>query len=277
MTEQPLDLDGERQDFFQYARLFLHCPAVLSDVPEPPPEDAVFSSLGVLVAHGRDPGSRHWDFAAKAGANDEPHNHNDCGSYLLNVEGEPIVAEIGFPEYVADYFGPGRYEFLAARTLGHSLPLINGCEQMAGPAARSRVIECTLGAETVRYAIDATACYPAAAGCRRWVRRWIFQRREGRLEVRDEIELAQAGPVETAIITGLAVRPTDQGMEIRGRRASVVLRPLAGAVFAGVDLHRYSDHFGQPAEIRRIRIAPQASGLHQTLSYAFTGLGGSGV
>jgi hypothetical protein len=35
---------------------------------------------------------------------------------LLNIDGKPVVVEIGAPEYVRDLFGKKRYEFLAART-----------------------------------------------------------------------------------------------------------------------------------------------------------------
>ncbi len=93
---------------------------------------------------GRDAQGHLWEFAAKGGNNAEQHNHNDCGSYILNIDGAPVVVEIGAPEYTKDFFRENRYQYLAARTLGHSLPIVNGREQAAGPQYASKVISCEL-------------------------------------------------------------------------------------------------------------------------------------
>jgi Heparinase II/III-like protein. len=81
-------------------------------------------------------------FAAKGGNNDEPHNHNDVGSFILAAgsgEGaQTFLADIGAGRYDRGYFGPERYEYLAASSLGHSLPIIDGRGQEAGPARRCR-------------------------------------------------------------------------------------------------------------------------------------------
>lgn len=58
----------------------------------------------------------------RPGHNADHHNHNDCGSFLLNLDGAPALLEIGAPEYVHDFFNDKRYTFLAARPLGHSVP-----------------------------------------------------------------------------------------------------------------------------------------------------------
>ncbi len=71
-------------------------------------------------------------FAAKGGHNDENHNHNDVGSFLCVCNGEMLLADLGAGEYTKDYFGDGRYEILCNRSLGHSVPLINGREQCQG-------------------------------------------------------------------------------------------------------------------------------------------------
>jgi len=42
--------------------------------------------------------------AFKGGNNDEPHNHNDIGSFLLTVEGEVFLTDLGCGEYTKEYF-----------------------------------------------------------------------------------------------------------------------------------------------------------------------------
>ncbi len=71
-------------------------------------------------------------YAAKGGHNAESHNHNDVGHFLVVYNGEMFLADLGAGEYTKDYFGKGRYDILCNRSLGHSVPLINGAEQCAG-------------------------------------------------------------------------------------------------------------------------------------------------
>lgn len=71
-------------------------------------------------------------FAAKGGNNDENHNHNDIGHFLCVYNGEMLLTDLGAGEYTRDYFSDKRYEILCNRSMGHSVPIINGEEQCAG-------------------------------------------------------------------------------------------------------------------------------------------------
>lgn len=71
-------------------------------------------------------------YAAKGGHNDENHNHNDIGHFLCVYEGEMLLTDLGAGEYTKGYFSEGRYDILCNRSLGHSVPLINGLEQCQG-------------------------------------------------------------------------------------------------------------------------------------------------
>ncbi len=70
--------------------------------------------------------------AAKAGNNNEPHNHNDIGSFLIYKNGESIIADIGSGEYTRKYFSPERYTLFCNSSASHSVPIINGAYQSAG-------------------------------------------------------------------------------------------------------------------------------------------------
>ena len=73
-----------------------------------------------------------FSFAAKAGHNNEPHNHNDVGSFLVFTDGKYILDDIGWSRYVANYFGPARYTHDAPASRSHCVPLVDGCEQPEG-------------------------------------------------------------------------------------------------------------------------------------------------
>ncbi|GAB7046883.1 heparinase II/III domain-containing protein [Catenuloplanes indicus] len=123
------------------------------DFPAPPvqwlPETQVASLRG---------GALH--LIAKAGHNDEPHNHNDVGSFVLAVRGEPVVVDAGTGVYDRDSFGPDRYRVWFTRSAFHSVPEIDGHEQAPGPAYAARDVRLTGRTCT----LDLAGAYPAAAG-----------------------------------------------------------------------------------------------------------------
>lgn len=97
-------------------------------------------------------------FAAKGGNNDENHNHNDIGHFLCVFHGEMLLTDLGAGEYTRDYFGDRRYEILCNRSLGHSVPVINGEEQCAG--AEYSADEFVWGEETDTLTISFAGAYP---------------------------------------------------------------------------------------------------------------------
>jgi len=80
-------------------------------------------------------------FAAKAGHNDEPHNHNDIGSFLLACDDGQILCDFGAGEYTRDYFQPEtRYAYLCNSSFGHNVPIFNGAGQVPGKQYCGKVI-----------------------------------------------------------------------------------------------------------------------------------------
>lgn len=93
-------------------------------------------------------------FAAKGGHNDEPHNHNDVGSFLLSCNGKQILADLGSGEYTKDYFW-NRYTVLCNRSSGHNVPILDGEEQCAGEAFAGK-----MDYDGDKLVIDITNAYP---------------------------------------------------------------------------------------------------------------------
>jgi len=93
--------------------------------------------------------------AVKGGHNDEPHNHNDLGSFVLFADGQFVLDDPGWSEYVDGYFGPNRYHHICTSSLGHSAPIINGKTQIPGKDAKTILLENT---ET-HVKLDVSAAY----------------------------------------------------------------------------------------------------------------------
>lgn len=74
----------------------------------------------------------NYSFAAKGGTNEEPHNHNDLGAFLVVKNQKQILTDPGAGTYTREYFGPKRYEDFRASSRSHCVPIINGKYQSSG-------------------------------------------------------------------------------------------------------------------------------------------------
>lgn len=70
--------------------------------------------------------------AIKGGNNGENHNHNDVGSFVVYLDGEPQIIDMGNKVYTAKTFGKERYTLDNTRSMNHNVPMIGGCEQHEG-------------------------------------------------------------------------------------------------------------------------------------------------
>jgi len=133
--------------------------------------------------------------ATKGGHNDEPHNHNDLGSFIVHAGGENIFCDLGAGMYTQSYFAPGREQILNISSAGHSLPQINGCEQYSGRAAAAIVELVQTGDHEVKFGLDLTAAYPAAAGLKRMNRNFHWKINDNKQEInlylQDHFQFAQ--------------------------------------------------------------------------------------
>ena len=77
-------------------------------------------------------------FAAKAGHNDEPHNHNDVGSFIVAKDGRQVFGDLGAGLYTRQYFrNSTRYKIINCSSLGHSVPYFGETVQKAGKEFRA--------------------------------------------------------------------------------------------------------------------------------------------
>ena len=91
------------------------------------PKSHNFENAEWFLHHGKG-----YALGAKAGHNDEFHNHNDVGSFLVSKNGKVTFCDPGGGEYTKDYFGPNRYSIFVTSSRAHSVPIINGELQQFG-------------------------------------------------------------------------------------------------------------------------------------------------
>lgn len=122
--------------------------------------------------------------AAKAGTNNEPHNHNDIGSFLVYKNGESIIADIGAGEYTRQYFDPKtRYSIFCNNSFSHSVPIINGEGQKAGAAFYAKDVKMSENGMVS----DISTAY-SVEGLKSLIRDFTFDKSTGTVTVRDAYE-----------------------------------------------------------------------------------------
>jgi hypothetical protein len=70
--------------------------------------------------------------ATHGGHNDESHNHNDVGDFIIYYKGKPMIIDAGRGNYTARTFSKQRYELWFTQSQHHNLPMINGIGQKDG-------------------------------------------------------------------------------------------------------------------------------------------------
>jgi hypothetical protein len=113
---------------------------------------------GILVSRKAE-GGRVVCFAAKGGHNNEPHNQNDIGSFILHVNGETLLTDPGSGEYTKMYFGPQRYSYISNSSRGHSVPIVEGGYQEPGKERRADIIDFSTDEERDILVMDIAKAY----------------------------------------------------------------------------------------------------------------------
>ena len=173
---------------------------------------------GIEVAVARTEGgsAEGLTLAAKGGYNAESHNHNDVGSFILYVDGQPVMVDAGVGTYTAATFDHRRYTIWMMQSESHNLPVINGFGQKDGGRYRSRNVKHTDNGRVMNFSLDMAGAYPAEAACRSWVRDYRFDRRRNTVTLTDTYDLSEVeGPVALNFLTCGTVASGRGGVEIQ--------------------------------------------------------------
>ncbi|NQT86151.1 heparinase II/III family protein [bacterium] len=211
--------------------------------------------------------------AVLAGSNDVPHNHNDIGSFMVYKHGTLALTDPAAPKYTAKTFGPNRYDILHCRSRGHSVPLVNGREQVAGSAYRGTLeVDDVNGDGPKTATIDMTRAY-ADKTLTSLVRRFVLDR-DGAVTLTDTYEFARKPrALEEAFVTYEDVRVAkgSRAVTIGKGAQKVTLRAkgTAGA-FAAERLVEESKEGRTDGVVTRITFVPAALARDMALTFTIT-------
>lgn len=121
--------------------------------------DIFYPSVGLMITR-----SDSFTLAAKAGCNDDNHNHNDTGSFTLYKCGKPIFVDIGVETYSRKTFSERRYEIWTMQSCYHNLPTINGHDQLPGREYCAGDVATILNENCKSMSMELSAAYGLADG-----------------------------------------------------------------------------------------------------------------
>lgn len=210
-------------------------------------------------------------FAAKGGHNDEPHNHNDVGNFILHINGESLLTDTGAGEYTKQYFGPERYSYLCNSSMGHSVPVINGRYQSAGKEYTARILEQASAADREIFIMDIAKAYPDK-NLLSLIRDFSFEKTEQpRLVLSDRYCFEKAPEAVTErFVSFREPRLLKPGKaEIAGDSGSVIIVYDPEMLDFTVEKNIFLNHAAQPEDIYFIDLKVKKAEKDFTVTLAF--------
>ena len=182
--------------------------------------------------------------AAKGGHNAESHNHNDIGSFIIYLDGLPMIIDVGVETYTKKTFSPRRYEIWTMQSAFHNLPTIDGVMQHDGREFAARNVEYTSDDDIAQLKLNIAGAYPAEAGIDHWLRTVRLNRNDAILVI-DEFDLnRQASQIQLTLMTACEARIDEPGI--------VSLKNVSGAQSA--QLHISFNAQKLTADFEKIKI-----------------------
>ncbi|HHY83006.1 MAG TPA: heparinase [Clostridiales bacterium] len=138
--------------------------------------DTWLDGIQVMAAREQEGTYQGLYLAAKGGHNNESHNHNDIGQFIVYANGMPVIIDVGVETYTKKTFGPDRYEIWTMQSAYHNLPTVNGIQQAPGEEHRAKDVAYQAKDEEVIFSMDIAPAYPKESGICSWNRKYIFSR-----------------------------------------------------------------------------------------------------
>lgn len=199
---------------FQYFRnlfaLFIQDEYQKAEQGLPLPKDSWYPDLEVIMARDRQGSTDGFFVAAKGGNNDESHNHNDIGNFVVYYNGFPLLIDVGRGTYTRKTFSDQRYDIWYNCSDYHNLPTINDKDQLPGADYKSRYVSYKSGNDYSSLTLDIAPSYPKEAGVNSWVRN-IRLNRGKNVQIEDIMQLSNVQSIVHHFMTCYPAELTKPG------------------------------------------------------------------
>ncbi|WP_317175336.1 heparinase II/III domain-containing protein [Cyclobacterium xiamenense] len=186
--------------FRKFFELFMQEEFRQAETGLPLPKDVWLPDTQVMVARDQEGSTEGFFFAAKGGHNDESHNHNDIGNYVVYYDGLPLLIDVGRGTYTRKTFSGERYTIWYNRSDYHNLPTVNGLTQLPGSRYRAKELDYRTGNNHSTLRMDLAGAYPEDAGIQSWQRTLRLDRGK-KVRISDRYELAEGSTITQHLMT----------------------------------------------------------------------------
>lgn len=125
--------------------------------------------------------------AAKAGHNEESHNHNDVGSFMVFRDGHPAIVDVGSTTYTRNYGN----EWVRESAYHNLLPIIDDQGQMKGRKYAAKEVRFSTAGDAVVFSQDFADAYAMETGLRNWQRTFRHDK-GGSITISDSFEFDES-------------------------------------------------------------------------------------
>ncbi|MBD2756780.1 heparinase II/III domain-containing protein [Spirosoma validum] len=166
----------------------------------PLPKNVWLPDLQVFAARDQAGTTKGFYVAAKGGHNDESHNHNDVGNYVVYYDGQPLLIDVGRGTYTAKTFSSKRYDIWYNCSDYHNLPTINGQNQPPGMTYKASNVSYKADDAATQFAVDIAQAYSKEAGVKNW-QRTVRLNRGKSVQISDVFNLQSANTLTQHLMT----------------------------------------------------------------------------
>ena len=159
--------------------------------------DTYFPDLKVMVLRDSENPAEGTFFAMKGGHNDESHNHNDVGQFILYRNGKPVIIDAGVGEYTKQTFSPDRYKIWSMQSLYHNLPSFDGVGQVNGARYASKDEKYDKDARSLT--LELKDAYADECGIVSYTRRGSLK--DGVVTINESVELTEEKLIDFVFLT----------------------------------------------------------------------------
>jgi hypothetical protein len=164
--------------------------------------------IEVLTARETE-GTDHGLFlAAKGGHNGESHNHNDIGSFIVGLDGQPVLIDVGVGEYTRKTFSSERYDIWTMQSAYHNLPTIDGQHQSPGHEYRASDVRAETTPDYAELRLDIAGAWADEVGLERWDRTVRLKRGSDAAVIVEDAWTMRQAP-ESLVLTLMAAGAVD--------------------------------------------------------------------
>lgn len=241
---------------------------------EPFTRDCFFSDLQVFITRSFPKNDRGLSYAAKGGHNNESHNHNDVGNYIVYADGEPLIIDVGALVYNEKYFSKDRYTFWAVNSDYHNTPIINGVIQKEGIKYTATSVTAQGTKDRGTFTLDIARAYPAEAAVTSWKRALNLYRQKGILQFSETYKLNEyKAPSFIILMTAALIEKKEDGiLSLKQNNKSYALRFDPGQLSAIIEevVHNDTSIKNLWGKVYRIKLQIKSKELHHKLTYSIS-------